>query len=55
MIPQGMAAKTCAWPGASSELVWDLALTNDLRTLPLRGLDTHLVGAHGLDLARMRS
>lgn len=35
-------------------LIWYLdALANDLRTLPLRGLDTQLAGAQGLDLARV--
>ncbi|MBP1466719.1 SUMF1/EgtB/PvdO family nonheme iron enzyme [Candidatus Chloroploca sp. M-50] len=35
-------------------LIWYLdALANDLRALPLRGLDTQLAGAQGLDLARV--
>ncbi|WP_129676552.1 SUMF1/EgtB/PvdO family nonheme iron enzyme [Candidatus Chloroploca sp. Khr17] len=35
-------------------LNWYLdALANDLRALPLRGLDTQLAGAQGLDLARV--
>ncbi|WP_097654592.1 NACHT domain-containing protein, partial [Candidatus Chloroploca asiatica] len=55
----GLNLGTIIYQRAPSEderrrLVWYLdALANDLRTLPLRGLDTPLAGAQGLDLARV--
>ncbi|MBP1467998.1 SUMF1/EgtB/PvdO family nonheme iron enzyme [Candidatus Chloroploca sp. M-50] len=55
----GLNLGTIIYQRAPSEdeqqrLIWYLdALANDLRTLPLRGLDTQLVEAQGLDLARV--